>query len=354
MTTTSKPIQTRGLLAASLFSLLAGGMLSPEAEAGTVNVNFTDTSATVTGVSDGTGVLGGGIWTRIINDQGTTPFTLNKNNSVLSGMTLANDVTPLGDTQAANNNPVQSESWFSLSGLNLTLGGLVPNGSYRLACYSDVDGFIGFVSPTTLYTANGVSGTTLNGSASVRSLPGTAGVDYVLLTTKANAAGQIVLTCAQIAGLQIQGVFSGENGPKMDCMITRAAGSSAGKGRGVFGINPNPLQTLTQSSKGQKTKTSFVNVKNSGAEFDRGFLMAFPDRGAKIRVIDQTLRKNVTAAAKALRHRFDISAGQTKRFTVQLSSATAGQTAPLSVGIGASPSTLKRPKQDVVYFVLTP
>ncbi len=205
-----------------------------------MNVNFTDTSASSNGLLDGTGVLGGGFWTRLINDTGTTPFTVNQsNNTVLSGFSIVNDSTPFGDSQG-NGNPVQNESWFSPLGLNLTMSGLVPNGSYQLACYSDVDGFLGFVSPTTLYTANGVSATTVNGTASLRSLPGTRGIDYALITTRANAAGQIVLTCAQIAGLQIQGVRRRGRGPKMDCMIARSAGSRAGKGRGIFGIAPNP------------------------------------------------------------------------------------------------------------------
>jgi hypothetical protein len=320
--------------------------------AGTVNVNFTDTSASVSGALDGTGILGGGIWSRIINDQGAIPFALRDSNDVPTGVSVVNGSVPSGDSQG-NGNPVQNESWFSLANLALSINGLVPNGSYRLACYSDVDGFLGFVSPTTLYTANGVSATTTNGTASARSLPGTSGIDYALITAKANGSGVISLTAAQIAGLQIQGVLPGENGPKMDCMITRSANSKAGKGQGVFGIKPNRAQSLSQRANGA-AKTYFVNVKNAGAEFDSAFLMAFPDAGVKLRVIDQATRKNVTAAAVARRYRFDIDSGNTMRFTVQVSSASGGQTGTLNAGIGASPSTLNRANQDVVTCVLKP
>jgi hypothetical protein len=340
------------LLTGAFMTLIAGLVFPAAALAGTVNVNFTDTSASVSGTTDGVGILGGGIWSRLNKSTGTTAFALRDNNNVLTGISVVNASIPFGDSQA-NGNPVQGESWFAISGLSLTIGGLVANGSYQLACYSDVDGFIGFVSPTTLYTANGVSATTTNGTASPRSLPGARGIDYALITTKANATGQIVLTGAQIAGLQIQGVFVGERGPKMDCMIARSAGSRAGKGRGIFGIAPNPAQSLSQSGSGGTARTYFVNVRNAGAEFDRAFLMAFPDRGASIRVIDQTTRKNVTAASIARRHRFNISAGATSRFTVQVSSL-GPQTRTLNVGIGASPSTLRRPQQDVVTCVLTP
>jgi hypothetical protein len=347
-----KSIHPSYLLAGAFLTLIAGLVFSAAAFAGTVNVNFTNTSPTGFPAADGTGILGGGGWGRFNTAQATTSFNFQSSTGAASGVSIVNNAIPFGDSQG-NGNPVQNESWFTLSGLSLTISGLVANGSYQLACYSDVDGFLGFVSPTTLYTANGVSATTTNGTASPRSLPGTRGIDYALITTKANAAGQIVLTGAQIAGLQIQGVFVGERGPKMDCMIARSAGSRAGKGRGIFGIAPNPAQSLSQSGAGGTARTYFVNVRNTGAEFDRAFLMAFPDRGASIRVIDQTTRKNVTAASIARRHRFNISAGATSRFTVQVSSL-GPQTRALNVGIGASPSTLRRPQQDVVTCVLTP
>lgn len=359
MTPAHPSTQIRGLSAGSfrssksLLMLITLSALPFAGLAGTVNVNFTDTSSSVSGALDGTAILGGGIWSRIINDQGTTPFSLRNSNDVLTGVTVVNNSIPSGDSQA-NGNPVQSESWFSIGTLNLTIGGLVPNGSYRLACYSDVDGFIGFVSPTTLYSANGVSATTTNSNASARTLPGISGIDYVLITTKANGAGQIQLTAAQIAGLQIQGVLPGEAGPKMDCMISRAAGSLSGKGQGVFGVKPNRAQSLSQRASGGVKRTYFVNAKNIGAEFDSAFLMAFPDRGTKVRIVDQTTRKNVTAAALARRHRFDIDAGATSRFTVQVSPRGSGSSKTLNVGIGASPSTLTTANQDVVTCVLKP
>lgn len=341
---------TRGLMGGALLSFVAAVLAPSGGIAGTVNVNFTNTTPSQGGLTDGTGILGGGQWSRLIKDTGTTAFNLAKSDGVLAGFSIVNDSVPSGDTQG-NGNPVQNESWYAFAGLNLTMSGLTPNGFYQLACYSDVDGFLGFASPTTLYTANGVSKTTINGTASARSLPGTSGIDYALITTQANASGQIILTAAQIAGLQVQGVLPGESGPKMDCMITRSAGSKIGKGRGVFGIKPNRAQSLSQSGSGGAKRTFFVNVNNAGAEYDKAFLMAFPDKGVKLRIVDQATRKNVTAAAIARRHRFDIGSGNTARFTVQVAARSAGQ---LNVGIGASPSTLNRSNQDVVTCVLKP
>lgn len=349
------PAAHRWIATASLSAALLFGLLPDIGVAGTVNINFTRNSATGAPFPDGTGILGGGGWNRRNKDEATVADILLTSTGASSGVSVVNNIAGAFGATRVNGNPVQNESWSKsvANPIVLTISGLVPNAFYRLACYSDRVG--DGVNPTNTFLANGsISGSTNNAGAASVTLPGTAGTDYVILIAPASSLGQIALSTPVIAGLQIQGVLTGELGPKMDCMVTNLRIVPGGKGRGVFGIRPNPAQTFTLNGNRGTTRTFYVNAKNTGVEYDKAFLMAFPDRGLRLKVLDKTTLRNVTANARALRHRFDLNAGQTQGFIVQVGASNPTFSNPLGAGIGCSPSTLKASKQDVVRCVVTP
>jgi len=328
------------IIAVSLF-------LSGAGQGGTINVNFTDTTGTGPGF-DGNGILGGGVWNRVQDASLPGSFPLAKNTGAASGVTMnPTGVSILGSSQG-NGNLIQNESWYDGNTITITCTGFVPNGFYSVVVYNDRYGISN-------YTVQGVPKSLPAAGIAPTVLPGIENVDYATFVAKASSGGAISVTGQIFAGIQIQGVLKGEvGGPKDDCMITNSRFSRGGRGRGIFGIRPNPVQSFAQSGRGGASRFYFVNVNNTGAEYDKMFLMAFPDPNTRVTIIDRTTRRNVTASAKARAYRFDLNAGATKGFSVQVASSSRSFTKALNVGIGASPSTLTSSRQDVVTCILTP
>lgn len=325
---------------------VVSALFASQLSAGLINVNFTNTTAS--GLNpDGPGVLGAGTWNRIIFSAAgaTTALFDRASGSTTATLSQSSGAAVAGGSQA-NGNPVQNESWTGVSFI-VTVTGLVANQVYKVAVYSDK---IGSGGGTDTYVVNGLGITLPNPGASVNPLPGTAGTDYAIFQVTATSGGQIsVAVPGAIAGLQIQGVLNGESGPQMDCLITKSASSTTGKGGGVYKVKPTKKQTISKKVKGSKALKTFVNVQNDGAEIDNCYLMGFWKKKhfKKVVIRDRATGANVTAATMRGRHRFILDAGSTKGFSVKAKRAKQ-RSRDTSLQVCASPSTQVASKQDCV------
>ncbi len=338
----------RGALSLSLPFLLAGSL-----EAGTINLNLTDTTATGTG-ADGTAILGGGTWNRLHKNQRALANALVKNSGAASPVTVTQSAGPEPDVISHNNgNPVQGESWYNGFGFTLAFSGLLPSQVHTVAVYSDRVG----VDPNHSITVTGSGAAQVKSApypgVAVTALPGTEGPDYLLFTVTTTAGGGLsIATNFNMAGVQIRGVLPGELGPQADALVTKSVKAKSGKGNNVYGINPSPKQTLGQKAAGKRPRNYYAIMQNDGAEIDNLFLMAFLDRATKTKVFDQTTRKNITATAKARNYRFDLEAKASRKFKVTVASKRPKLARNSAVAICSSPSTLKTKKQDCVTCLL--
>ncbi len=303
--------------------LLTAALLPLEnLQAGLININFTHGTSSGSG-SDGVGALGGDNWNRIKAPATASDdsFTLRKADSLETPVTLEIDfpLTIAGVT-VSNGNLVQSEGWEgSTDGANLvlTLKGLLPLQAYRLALYSNR---VGSGAPSDDYHLNGVKHSLPTSSAADIVLPGTEDVDYLLVTVAADSSGRLVISGPSIAGLQIQGrLVTSEALPAFDATISTDPAGTTGKGSGIRRVSAGREQTITQQGKGRLAYTFYPVVANQGTIVDRPIaLLKYPDRDLAVVLRDSTTDENITAAAKAGRHRFDLLAAETRRFPMQL------------------------------------
>ncbi len=342
-----RSLRRRAGLAIVAWLVTVSTIFASQLSAGLINVNFMDSGSGLN--PDGPGVLGAGIWNRILDTNagltnnlfdstsGTTTASLSLSNGAVSGVSQI------------NGNPVQNDSWSNAGGAVVTITGVLPGQVYKVAIYSDR---IGSGNLADTYVVNGLGRSLPNAGPPGTGLPGVANVDYAIFEITSSSAGLIVLTLpagGSVAGMQIQGVLGGEDGPRMDCLITKSPSSTGGKGDGVYKVPTNKKQTLTKKVKGSKAVKTYVNVQNDGLEIDNCYLMGFwKNRHFKrVRIKDRATGANVTAAALALNYRFILDAGETRSFFVKAKRAKqrSGNT---SLQVCASPSTLVASQQDCV------
>lgn len=304
--------------------MLACAMLPiAELRAGLINVNFTSDSTTNLG-DDGLGILGGDNWNRVQASTTTEASTIQLRNSgsveipVTLGISGSGSV--IGVTQAVNGNNVQSEAWDGNSPdaqIVITLKGLIPNQVYRVALYSNREG--SGASADTFYF-NGEARTLSNPGTAVTALPGVEGEDYIVATVAANAAGRLVVAGPSIAGLQIAGrVMTSEALPALDATISTNPAALSGKGQNIRSTTAEQKQTMTRKGRGRRAFTFYPIVANKGTIVDRqSALLKYPERDLAVVLKDRETNENVTAAAKAGSHRFDLDGGEKRRFQMQL------------------------------------
>ena len=136
-----------------LLAIVVGLAMAPKTEAGLININLTDTTATGTGVDGNGAILGGGTWNRIKwNQAGLDNALVDNAANALAGITAKDAGAPSGAPQV-NGNSIQSEAWGTP--VDLTISGLITEQIYKVAVYSDRVGDAGPADD--IYTVNGAT-----------------------------------------------------------------------------------------------------------------------------------------------------------------------------------------------------
>lgn len=327
--------------------LLIVGVTFPIAglRAGVVNVNFTSDLPTGTAY-DGTGILGGGIWTRIQassttgQDAGDIIALVDGAGQDLSVTLDARLSGAVSGAEYSNGNDVQMQSWKGSStnaALTMNIKGLIPQQVYRVAVYLNREGS-GDAEDD--YFINGVKFVLPNSAPAITGLPGVEDVDYFVTTVVADATGNIRIVARTIAGLQIQGrLKASEEVPPLDATISTNSAALSGKGQNIRSTSAERKQTVTQKGRGRRAFTFYPGVRNNGDLIDRqSAVLKFPERDLGVVLKDRETNDNITAAAKAGTHRFTLSGGGTQRFQMQLKPVKLRKTL-LAASLCVRPST---------------